>query len=132
MRYRERVLKRLAGGDLLRSRDFVMARIPRIVLQCMLADGEVEQPQRGLYRIPGIETDPTEMKTAEIANAAIDTSKTAKEASAIAMGPPYASTTNDALPNKTTAPRKPKFARVMSKIVLSIEPSFSSSWTNDL
>jgi predicted transcriptional regulator of viral defense system len=58
----------LAGGDLFRSRDLDMAGIPRVVLKRMLAAGELDQPQRGVYRIPEIEADETRMKAAEIAS----------------------------------------------------------------
>lgn len=68
MGHRERVLEMLAGGDLFRSRDFDIAGVPRVVLKRMLAAGELDQPQRGVYRIPGGETDETRMKAAEIAS----------------------------------------------------------------
>jgi Predicted transcriptional regulator len=68
MGHRERVLEMLAGGHLLRSRDFALENIPRVVLKRMLAAEELEQPQRGVYRLAG-ETceDETRMKAAELA-----------------------------------------------------------------
>jgi Predicted transcriptional regulator len=67
MSHKERVLEMMAGGDIFRSRDFDLAGIPRVVLKRMVAAGELEQPERGVYRMHGRNADETKMKAAEIA-----------------------------------------------------------------
>jgi predicted transcriptional regulator of viral defense system len=60
----------MAGGDLLRSRDFDLEGVPRVVLKRMVASGELDQPQRGVYRISSLamEADETKTKAAELAS----------------------------------------------------------------
>lgn len=67
MTHRERVLEMMAGGEIFRSRDFDLAGVPRVVLKRMVDAGELEQPERGVYRIQIQTEDATRMKGAEIA-----------------------------------------------------------------
>ena len=66
MTYRDRVLEMMAGGDIVRSRDFDLAGIPRVVLKRMIAAGELDQPERGVYRLQNQVEDARKMKGAEI------------------------------------------------------------------
>ncbi|NTF17584.1 hypothetical protein G6L37_04175 [Agrobacterium rubi] len=71
MTHRERVLEMMAGGDIFRSRDFDLAGIPRVVLKRMVSAGDLDQPERGVYRALGQDVgaviDGTRSKAAEIA-----------------------------------------------------------------
>lgn len=65
--HKDRVLEMMASGDMFRSRDFDMAGIPRVVLKRMVAAGDIELAQRGVYRKPGHAEDARKTKAAEIA-----------------------------------------------------------------
>jgi len=66
MGHRETVLGMIADGRLIRARDLREARIPTVVLSRMVAAGELELAERGVYRSPTAAGDETSMRIAEI------------------------------------------------------------------